>query len=47
MAKTPKHHRKEWTRQTKFVVKGSASLRMHICAEKSAHRQSAKRFSLP
>jgi hypothetical protein len=27
-----------------FVVKGSAVLRMNICAEKPAHRKSAKRW---
>ena len=27
-----------------FVVKGSAVLRMNICAEKPAHRKSAKRY---
>ena len=27
-----------------FVVKGSSVLRMNICAEKPAHRKSAKRY---
>ena len=29
-----------------FVVIGSAVLRMNICAEKPAHRKSAKRYRL-